>query len=136
MICTVIPCYETSNSCLLVKVHLNWHLLFYFHLSSFAVSQVEYGIMTLVNKDDPRISVVLDCERISTLRFPMKMMKYCSTLMQDHYPNRLASLTVIRLPPVVRVLAQTFIQVSILFQLLLLMFILLFGGMKYFSLEA
>ncbi|CAN6472295.1 unnamed protein product [Victoria cruziana] len=75
------------------------------------VSQVEYGIMTLVNKDDPRISVVLDCERISTLRFPMKMMKYCSTLMQDHYPNRLASLTVIRLPPVVRVLAQTFIQI-------------------------
>ncbi|KAF3794083.1 Phosphatidylinositol/phosphatidylcholine transfer protein [Nymphaea thermarum] len=74
------------------------------------VSQVEYGIMNLVNKDDPRITVVLDCERISALRFPMKMMKYCSTLMQDHYPNRLASLLVIRLPPVVRLLAQTFIQ--------------------------
>ena len=40
-------------------------------------------------------------------------MRYCSSLLQDHFPNRLGCLFVIRLPPVVRLLAQTFIQVRL-----------------------
>lgn len=75
------------------------------------VSQIEYGILNLVPRDDPRVTVLVDCEGLSPLRFPMKMMISCSTLMQDHYPNNLATCLVIRLPPIVRVLAQTVIQV-------------------------
>lgn len=77
-----------------------------------AVSQVEQGVLFLLNKDDPRITVLMDCAGLSPLRIPMNMMRSCSALMQDHYPNRLATLLVTRLPPVVRVLAQTLIQVK------------------------
>ncbi|OVA18325.1 CRAL-TRIO domain [Macleaya cordata] len=75
------------------------------------VSQLEHGVLHLVNIEDPQITVLMDCEGLSPFKFPMQMMRSCSTLMQDHYPNRLGCLFVIRLPPVVRVIAQTFIQV-------------------------
>ncbi|XP_058099143.1 uncharacterized protein LOC131243661 isoform X2 [Magnolia sinica] len=75
------------------------------------VSQIEHGVLHLVNAEDPRITVLMDCKGVSALKFPMQMMRSCSTLMQDHFPNRLGLLFVLRLPPVVRVIAQTFIQV-------------------------
>ncbi|XP_057873481.1 uncharacterized protein LOC131079523 isoform X2 [Cryptomeria japonica] len=79
--------------------------------SQAVVSQVEYGILNLLNLEDPRITVLMDCEGISTLRFPMHMVKSCSNLLQNHYPSRLAALYVTNLSPIVRVIAQTLIQV-------------------------
>ncbi|KAG6535554.1 SEC14-like protein 5 [Zingiber officinale] len=74
------------------------------------VSQIEHGVLRLIKDGDGYITVIMDCEGISPFKFPMQLMRYCSNLVQDHYPNRLGSLFVIRLPPVVRVLAQTIIQ--------------------------
>ncbi|XP_022730783.1 sec14 cytosolic factor-like isoform X2 [Durio zibethinus] len=76
-----------------------------------AVSQVEHGVMHLVSPENPEVTVLVDCEGLSPLRIPIQIMRSCSSLLQDHYPNRLGCLFVIRLPPVVRVIAQTFIQV-------------------------
>ncbi|GAB2274336.1 hypothetical protein Dimus_009101 [Dionaea muscipula] len=75
------------------------------------VSQMEYGILHLVEEANPQIAVLLDCERLTPLRLPLQMMRSCSVLLQDHFPNRLGCLLVIRLPPIVRVMAQTFIQI-------------------------
>ncbi|KAF7823592.1 sec14 cytosolic factor [Senna tora] len=75
------------------------------------ISQVEYGVLHLVDADNPQISVLVDCEGLSPLRIPMQMMRSCSSSLQDHFPNLLGCLLVIRLPAVVRVIAQTFIQV-------------------------
>lgn len=75
------------------------------------VSQVEHGVLHLVDKDNPQITVLVDCDGISPLRLPMQMVRSCSLLLQDNFPNRLGHLLVIRLPPLVRVIAQTFIQV-------------------------
>ncbi|KAJ1381803.1 CRAL-TRIO lipid binding domain [Sesbania bispinosa] len=72
---------------------------------------VEYGVLHLVDADNPQITVLVDCEGLSPLRIPMQTIKYCSSLLQDHFPNRLGCLFVIRLPAIVRVIAQTFIQV-------------------------
>ncbi|MBA0850948.1 hypothetical protein Goshw_010010 [Gossypium schwendimanii] len=76
-----------------------------------AVSQVEHGIMYLVSPENPEVTVLVDCEGLSPFKIPMQVMRSCSSLLQDHYPNRLGCLFVIRLPSVVRVIAQTFIQV-------------------------
>ncbi|CAA6654942.1 unnamed protein product [Spirodela intermedia] len=62
------------------------------------VSQVEHGVLFLLNKDDPRITVLMDCAGLSPVRIPMNMMRSCSAVMQDHYPNRLSTLYVTRLP--------------------------------------
>ncbi|QCD88341.1 hypothetical protein DEO72_LG3g2885 [Vigna unguiculata] len=75
------------------------------------ISQVEYGVLHLVDADNPQIAVLVDCEGLSPLRIPMKVMRTCSSLLQDYFPNRLGCLFVIRLPAIVRVIAQTFIQV-------------------------
>ncbi|XP_022752756.1 uncharacterized protein LOC111301401 isoform X2 [Durio zibethinus] len=75
------------------------------------ISQVEHGVMHLVGPENPEVTVLVDCEGLSPFRIPMQIMRSCSSLLQDHYPNRLGCLFVIRLPPVVRVIAQTFIQV-------------------------
>lgn len=75
------------------------------------VSQVEYGVQHLINEADPTITVIMDGEGLTPMRFPMQMLRSFSTLMQNHYPNRLGALFIVRLPPVVRVIAQTFIQV-------------------------
>ncbi|XP_014494631.1 sec14 cytosolic factor [Vigna radiata var. radiata] len=75
------------------------------------ISQVEYGVLHLVDADNPQIAVLVDCEGLSPLRIPMKVMRTCSSILQDYFPNRLGCLFVIRLPAIVRVIAQTFIQV-------------------------
>ncbi|CAN4100947.1 unnamed protein product [Withania somnifera] len=75
------------------------------------VSQVEQGVLHLVDPRNSQITVLVDCEGLSPLRLPMQMLRSCSTLLQDHFPNRLGCLFVIRLPPIVRVVAQTFVQV-------------------------
>lgn len=80
-----------------------------------AVSQVDYGVLHLVNRRNPQITVLVDCEGLTSLRFPMQMLRSCSALLQDNFPNLLGCLFVIRLPPVARVIAQTFIQVRFLF---------------------
>ncbi|KAK1642885.1 hypothetical protein QYE76_060690 [Lolium multiflorum] len=74
------------------------------------VSQIDHGIIHLTNEEDPRITVLLDCHGISPFKFPMQMMRSFVTIVQENYPNRLGVLFVVRLPPVVRVIAQTFIQ--------------------------
>jgi hypothetical protein len=76
------------------------------------VSQIDHGVVNLINDEDPRITVLLDCHGISPFRFPMQMMRSFITVVQENYPNRLGVLFVVRLPPVVRVIAQTFLQVS------------------------
>ncbi|CAL5386881.1 unnamed protein product [Camellia sinensis] len=75
------------------------------------VSQVEHGILHLVDPENSRITVIVDCKGLSPLRVPMQLMRSCSAIFQDHFPNRLGFLFVIRLPPIVRVIAQTFIKV-------------------------
>ncbi|CAN4098857.1 unnamed protein product [Withania somnifera] len=76
-----------------------------------ALSQVEQGVLHLVDQQNSQITVLVDCEGLSPLRLPMQMLRSCSTLLQDHFPNRLGCLFVVRLPPIVRVVAQTFVQV-------------------------
>ncbi|KAJ6984373.1 hypothetical protein D5086_017697 [Populus alba] len=75
------------------------------------ISQVEHGVQQLVDEESPQITVIVDCDGISPLKIPMQIMRSCSTLLQDNFPNCLGRLLVIQLPPVVRVIAQTFIQV-------------------------
>lgn len=75
------------------------------------ISQIEHGVLRLVDSENSKITVLVDCEGLSPLKIPMQMLRSCSYLLQDHFPNRLGCLFVIRLPPVVRVIAKTFIQV-------------------------
>lgn len=82
-----------------------------------SVSQVEYGVLHLVDASNPQITVLVDCEGLSPLRIPMKMLRSCSSLLLEHFPNRLGCLFIIRLPAIVRVIAQTFIQVNFPFHL-------------------
>lgn len=77
-----------------------------------AVSRVEHGVLHLVDPENSEITVLVDCEGLSPFKIPMQVLRTCSTLLQDHFPNRLGCLFVIRLPPVLRVIAQTFIQVT------------------------
>ncbi|KAL3518214.1 hypothetical protein ACH5RR_020803 [Cinchona calisaya] len=74
------------------------------------VSQVEYGVLHLMDSEISRITVLVDCEGVSPLKFPVQMSLTCSNILQDHFPKRLGCIYVIRLPPVARVIAQTFIQ--------------------------
>ncbi|CAA0838247.1 SEC14 cytosolic factor family protein / phosphoglyceride transfer family protein [Striga hermonthica] len=75
------------------------------------VSQVELGVLQLLDGDNPQITVLVDCQGLSSLRLPMQTVRYCCNILQSHFPNVLGCLIVIRLPSVVRVIAQTFIQV-------------------------
>ncbi|CAL5322461.1 unnamed protein product [Camellia sinensis] len=75
------------------------------------VSQVEHGVMHLVNVENPQITVLMDCEGLSPSGFPMQMLRSCALLLQDHYPNRLGYLIIIQLPTVARVITQTLFQV-------------------------
>ncbi|XVE59230.1 hypothetical protein DITRI_Ditri05aG0029200 [Diplodiscus trichospermus] len=100
--------------CLIVRLGLACYSLPSHDRPRFAqaiISQVEHGVLHLVGQENPEVTVLVDCEGLSAFRIPMQVMRSCSTLLQDHYPNRLGCLFVIRLPPVVRVIAQTFIQV-------------------------
>ncbi|KDP44215.1 hypothetical protein JCGZ_05682 [Jatropha curcas] len=103
-----------QRPCLIVRLGLACVNLPFHERPRFAqavISQVEHGVLHLVGKDNPQITVLVDCYGISPLRLPMQMLRSCSSLLQDNFPNRLGYLLVIRLPPVVRVIAQTFIQV-------------------------
>lgn len=75
------------------------------------VSQMEHGILHLANHEKPQVMVLVDCEGLSPFRLPVQMIKSCSLLFQDHFPNCLGGLFVIRLPPVVRMMAQTLMKV-------------------------
>lgn len=75
------------------------------------ISQVDHGVFHLLDANNSQITVVVDCEGLTPLKIPMQILRTCSSLLQDHFPNRLGCLFVIRLPPMLRVIAQTFIQV-------------------------
>lgn len=75
------------------------------------VSQIEHGVLHLVDAENHQITVLLDCQGLSPFKFPMQMMRSIAILLQDHYPNRLGRLFVVRLPPVARVVIQTLTQV-------------------------
>lgn len=80
-----------------------------------AVSQMEHGILHLADRESPKVMVLVDCEGLSPFKLPMQMIRSCSLLFQDHFPHCLGGLYVIRLPPVIRVMVQTFKKVSYLF---------------------
>lgn len=73
------------------------------------VSQVEHGVVHLMDSEHSRITVLVDCEGLSPLKFPMQVSLTCSNILQDHFPKRLGCIYVLRLPPVARVIARTFI---------------------------
>ncbi|PIN20157.1 Phosphatidylinositol transfer protein SEC14 [Handroanthus impetiginosus] len=105
---------ENHRPCLIVRLGLACTNLPSHARPRFAqavISQVEHGVLHLVNGENPQITVLVDCQGLSPLRLPMQTMRYCCNLLQDHFPNVLGCLIVIRLPSVARVIAQTFIQV-------------------------
>ncbi|XP_076903602.1 uncharacterized protein LOC143558707 [Bidens hawaiensis] len=75
------------------------------------VSQVEYGVLSLLDTEHSQITVLMDCDGLSPFGIPVKTFRSCAVLLQDHYPNRLGSLLVVRLPSVARVITQTLFQV-------------------------
>ncbi|XP_010520282.1 PREDICTED: SEC14 cytosolic factor [Tarenaya hassleriana] len=107
--------YDRSNRpCLIVRLGLACLKLPSHERPRFSqaiISQVEHGVLHLIKPENPELMVLVDCEGLSPLRIPMQMMRTCSSLLQDHFPNRLGCLFVIRLPPVVRVITQTFTQI-------------------------
>lgn len=78
--------------------------------SQAVVSQVEYGVLQLMDNEHSRITVLVDCEGLSPLKFPMQTSLTSCNILQEHFPKRLGCIYVIRLPLVARVIAQTFIQ--------------------------
>lgn len=66
----------------------------------------------VTDKDDPTITVILDCECENTVGFPIERLKSRVRLLQDHYPCRLASLLVVNLPPEMRGYTQEVLKVS------------------------
>ncbi|GAB4824374.1 hypothetical protein Ancab_007262 [Ancistrocladus abbreviatus] len=107
-------CDMRDRPCLVIRLGLACVSLPFHDRPRFAqavVSQIEYGILQFVDEENPQVTVLVDCEGLSPLKLPMQIMRSCIALFQDHFPNRLACLFVIRLPPVVRMIAQTFIQV-------------------------
>ncbi|XP_071708037.1 uncharacterized protein [Rutidosis leptorrhynchoides] len=75
------------------------------------VSQVEYGVINLLDAEHSQITVLMDCEGLSPFGFPIKTFRHCAILLQDHYPNRLGCLLVVRLPSIARMITQTLFQV-------------------------
>eukprot|EP01018_Ginkgo_biloba_P011483 Gb_23883 [translate_table: standard] len=75
------------------------------------VSQVEYGVLHFLYSGDSRITVIIDCEKTFAFGFPMQMVKSCIVVVQQHFPARLASLFVMNLPPIMRIITKAFIQV-------------------------
>ncbi|XP_023763703.1 uncharacterized protein LOC111912212 [Lactuca sativa] len=72
--------------------------------------RVEYGVVNLVHPENPQITVLLDCSRLSPFEFPLQTFKSCVALLQDHYPNRLGCLLVVRVPSNAKVMTQTLYQ--------------------------
>lgn len=80
-------------------------------LTDVVVSQIEYGVLHLLNPKEPQLTVVMDCYGLTSFHFPVQIMRSCAILLQDHYPNCLAALFIIRLAPFARVIGQTLFQV-------------------------
>jgi hypothetical protein len=78
-----------------------------------AVSQVEYGVLNMTKEDDACLTVIMDCEGVSHVGFPLHMTKCCCVLVQDHFPMRLASLFLINLHPVLHQLANDIMEVGL-----------------------
>lgn len=100
--------------CLVVRIGWAYSILKANERPRFAqaiLSQVEYGVTHLLQDEDPRITVIIDCEGTPAIGFPINMLKSCCARVQENYPTRLAALFVVNLPPVVRVIAQAIIQV-------------------------
>ncbi|KAK7272079.1 hypothetical protein RJT34_28465 [Clitoria ternatea] len=106
--------YDTRHRpCLFVRLGLACSTLTSHDKPRFSqavISQVEYGVLRLVEADNPQITVLVDCEGLSPERIPMQIMRTCSSLLQDHFPNRLGWLVVIRLPAVDHGIVRTFFQ--------------------------
>lgn len=105
---------RNQRPCLIVRLGLAFLKLPSHERPRFAqaiISQVEHGVLHLLNPENSELTVLVDCEGLSPLRIPMQMLRSCSSILQDHFPNRLGCLFIIRLPPVVRVISQTFIQI-------------------------
>jgi hypothetical protein len=79
--------------------------------SQAVVSQVEYGVLNMTKEDDACLTVIMDCEGVSHVGFPLHMTKCCCVLVQDHFPMRLASLFLINLHPVLHQLANDIMEV-------------------------
>jgi len=77
---------------------------------------VEYGVLHLVDADNPHITVLVDCDGLSPVRIPMQIMRSCSSLLLDHFPNRLGCMFVIQLSASVHAIARSFIQVKFSFR--------------------
>jgi hypothetical protein len=73
-------------------------------LATVVVSQIEQMIGKLVVNS--QIMVLMDCEGLPPLGFPIHMMRSCATLLQDHYPRRLGCLMIIRLPVLARFISK------------------------------
>ncbi|KAG0469135.1 hypothetical protein HPP92_018463 [Vanilla planifolia] len=107
-------CDAMVHPCLVIRLGLACSTLAPLDRPCFAraiVSQIDHGILSLMNENDARIMVLMDCEGLSILKLPINMIRSYIILVQDHYPNRLGTLFILRLPRVIRVLAQSFIQV-------------------------
>ncbi|KAH9627527.1 hypothetical protein KSS87_016241 [Heliosperma pusillum] len=103
-----------QTPCLIVRLGVACTILQNHERPRFAqavVSQMDHGIMHLADHRNPQILVLVDCESLSPFKLPFQMIRSCSLLFQDHYPNCLGGLFVIRLPPVLRVMVQTFMKV-------------------------
>ncbi|VVB11145.1 unnamed protein product [Arabis nemorensis] len=105
---------RNQRPCLIVRLGLAFLKLPSHERPRFAqaiISQVEHGVLHLLHPGNSELTVLVDCDGLSPLRIPMQMMRSCSSILQDHFPNHLGCLFIIRLPPVVRVISQTFIQI-------------------------
>ncbi|KAF9600863.1 hypothetical protein IFM89_013459 [Coptis chinensis] len=103
---------ETYN---ILSVHelQSWSHLVFWHgydvkLQPFLFVRLGLACTSLPFHERPRFTQAIG---LTPFNFPMQILRSCSSLVQDHYPNCLGCLFIIRLAPVVRVVAQTFIQV-------------------------
>ncbi|EPS66043.1 hypothetical protein M569_08737, partial [Genlisea aurea] len=75
------------------------------------VSQVEQGMVQLMDKRNAQVTVLVDCQGIAPLRFPMQTMRHCVNILKDHFPNVLGCMIIIRATPLVRVITSTFCKI-------------------------
>ncbi|CAH8371339.1 unnamed protein product [Eruca vesicaria subsp. sativa] len=90
---------SNQRPCLIVRLGLAFLKLPSHERPCFAhaiISQVEHGLLHLLNPENSELTVLVDCEGLSPLRIPMQMLRSCSSVLQDHFPNRLGCLFIIR----------------------------------------
>ncbi|CAH8391472.1 unnamed protein product [Eruca vesicaria subsp. sativa] len=90
---------NNQRPCLIVRLGLAFLKLPSHERPCFAqaiISQVEHGVLHLLNPENSELTVLVDCEGLSPLRIPMQMLRSCSSVLQDHFPNRLGCLFIIR----------------------------------------